>query len=156
MHQNYSKNMQTQASDSGPAIVRHGAVAVIIRQGRLLLIRRSQQVVAPGMYCFPGGGIEPGETQQQAVVRELQEELGCTVKPKQWLWESVSPWGVHLAWWLSDLDEAHPITPNPLEVESFHWFTLDELKTLPNQLESNQRFLEAISRGEVKLELPPQ
>jgi mutator protein MutT len=144
--------MPTNPSDNGPSIVRRGAVAVIVRRGRLLLIRRSRQVVAPGMYCFPGGGIEPGETQQQAVVRELQEELGCIVLPRRWLWESVSPWRVHLAWWLSDLDEAATVTPNPLEVESVHWYTLDELATLPNQLESNYRFLEALSRGEVTLD----
>jgi mutator protein MutT len=143
--------MQTNLPTSEPSIVRRGAVAVIVRRGRLLLIRRSQQVIAPGMYCFPGGGIEPGETQQQAVIRELQEELGCTVQPRRWLWESVSPWHVHLAWWLSDLDEAAPLVPNPLEVESVHWFTLDQLATLPNQLESNYRFLEALSRGEVTL-----
>jgi 8-oxo-dGTP diphosphatase len=134
-----------------PAIVRRGAVAVIMHDQRLLIIRRSQQVVAPGMYCFPGGGIEPGETETQAVVRELQEELGCTIRPRRRIWESVSPWRVHLAWWLSDLDAASTPTPNPLEVESVHWFTLAELATLPNQLESNYRFMEAVARGEVQL-----
>jgi 8-oxo-dGTP diphosphatase len=148
---NYSQSMQKHASDNEPSIVRRGAVAVIVRRDRLLLIRRSQQVIAPGMYCFPGGGIEPGETQQQAIVRELQEELGCTVVPRRWLWESISPWRVHLTWWLSDLDASTTLTPNPLEVESVHWFTLDELKTLPDQLESNYRFLEAIACGEVTL-----
>jgi len=137
-----------------PAIVRRGAVAVIVRNDRLLIIRRSQQVVAPGMYCFPGGGIEPGETEEQAVIRELQEELACRIQPRRRIWESVSPWRVHLAWWLSDLDSSSTLTPNPLEVESVHWLTLQEMATLPNQLESNYRFLEAISRGDVPLEMP--
>jgi 8-oxo-dGTP diphosphatase len=144
-------SMPTNPSTTETAIVRHGAVAVILRQERLLMIRRSQHVIAPGMYCFPGGGIEPGETQQQAVVRELQEELSCTVRPLRWLWEGVSSWGVHLTWWLSELDETAELAPNPAEVESVHWFTLEELKTLPNQLESNYRFLEAVGRGEVQL-----
>lgn len=144
--------MQTQPADNELEIVRRGAVAVIVRQARLLLIRRSQQVIAPGMYCFPGGGIESGESQQQAVVRELQEELGCLVHPRRWLWESVSPWRVHLAWWLCDLDVAAVIKPNPLEVASVHWFSLDELAILPNQLESNYRFVEALSRGEFVLD----
>jgi len=49
-------------------------VAVILRGERFLVICRSQQVRAPGMYCFPGGGIEPGETEEQALRRELLEE----------------------------------------------------------------------------------
>ncbi len=143
--------MPTEPPTTETAIVRRGAVAVVLRRQRLLMIRRSQHVIAPGMYCFPGGGIEPGETQQQAVVRELQEELGCAVRPQRWLWESVSSWGVHLAWWLSELDETAEFAPNPAEVESVHWFTLEELKTLPNQLESNYRFVEAVGRGDVQL-----
>ncbi|HZZ26384.1 MAG TPA: NUDIX domain-containing protein [Pirellulales bacterium] len=135
------------------AIVRHGAVAVIVRDDRLLLIRRSQQVIAPGMYCFPGGGIEPGETEQQAVIRELQEELNCVIRPRRRIWESVSPWRVHLAWWLADLDDSPAPQANPAEVESIHWFTLAEMATLPNQLDSNYRFLEAISCGEARLEM---
>ncbi len=142
-----------QPAEEDSTIVRRGAVAVIVRENKLLIIRRSQHVVAPGMYCFPGGGIEPGETQQQAVIRELQEELGCTVEPRRWLWESVSPWRVHLAWWLADLDPAANVMPNPAEVESAHWFTLDELAKLPDQLESNYRFLEAVARGEITLDL---
>jgi 8-oxo-dGTP diphosphatase len=145
--------MPLPPTSNEPPIARRGAVAVIVRDGRLLVIRRSQHVIAPGLFCFPGGGIEPGESEQQAVVRELQEELGCAVTPRRRLWESVSSWRVHLAWWLSEFDERLPLTPNPLEVESIHWFTLGELRALPGQLESNYRFLEAIARGEVRLKL---
>jgi 8-oxo-dGTP diphosphatase len=145
--------MQKQSAEEDSSIIRRGAVAVIVRENRLLLIRRSQHVIAPSMYCFPGGGIEPGETQQQAVIRELQEELGCVVEPRRWLWESISPWRVHLAWWLADLDGSAIITPNPSEVESVHWFTLAELANLPDQLESNYRFFDALARGEITLDL---
>ena len=134
-------------------IVRRGAVAVIMRAGRLLVIRRSQHVIAPGMFCFPGGGIEPGETEQQAVVRELQEEIGCAVRPLRRLWENVSSWRVHLAWWQAEMDDTITPVPNPSEVESFHWFTLDEMAALPDQLESNFHFLAALKRGEVNLRL---
>ncbi len=144
--------MSLPTTSDEPPIARRGAVAVIVRDDRLLVIRRSQHVIAPGLFCFPGGGIEPGETEQQAVVRELQEELGCAVTPRKRLWESVSSWRVHLAWWLSEFDDRLPLTPNPLEVESIHWFTLGELRNLPDQLESNHRFVEAIARGEINLE----
>ncbi len=144
--------MNFDSAASEPDIVRWGAVAVIVREGRFLIIKRSQHVIAPGMFCFPGGGIEPGETEELALIRELQEELSCNVKPMRRLWEYVSSWRVHLAWWSAELNLDSRIVPNPQEVESVHWFTPEELATAPNQLESNQRFAEALARGEISLE----
>src|SRR5216683_2365433 len=48
------------------------------RGGRLLLIRRGHEPGA-GLWSLPGGRIEPGETDQQAVVREIREETGLIV-----------------------------------------------------------------------------
>lgn len=143
--------MQPIETASGQDIVRRGAVAVILREDRLLVIRRSQHVLAPGAYCFPGGGIEPGETEAEALVRELKEELGCTVRPIKRLWENVSRWRVHLAWWSAELDCEASIVANPLEVESYHWMTLEEMAGLENLLETNRSFVAALSRGETAL-----
>ena len=85
--------------DSDP-IRRRGAVAVVIRDARFLVIRRSAQVVASGAFCFPGGGIEAGESEEQALVREFQEELGAAVRPVRCIWTSITRWHVELAWWL--------------------------------------------------------
>ena len=49
-------------------------------QGRLLLIRRGHAPSA-GLWSVPGGRMEAGETQEQAVVRELAEETGLAVQP---------------------------------------------------------------------------
>lgn len=131
---------------------RRGAVAVIVRAGALLVIRRSQRVVAPGAFCFPGGGIEPGESEPEALVRELQEELQVTVRPVRRIWSSVTRWQVELAWWHADLPpEAIPV-PSPAEVESIHWYTPAEIAQLPELLESNREFLAALAREEIKLE----
>ncbi|MGB9689441.1 NUDIX domain-containing protein, partial [Thermogutta sp.] len=97
-------------------IRKHGVVAVIARQGRLLLIRRSDRVSAPGKFCFPGGAIEKGETEEEAVIRELQEELGVRAQPVRRIWESCTEWGVHLSWWQSHLPENALIVPNTAEV----------------------------------------
>lgn len=127
---------------------RSGVVAVIPRQDRLLVIRRSQLVRAPGRYCFPGGGIDAGEDEQVALIRELREELNVTVRPERRLWTSITPWSVSLAWWLAELPtEAEP-QPNPLEVESVHWLSTSEIRLLPELLESNHQFLDALDRGE--------
>src|SRR5688572_13746277 len=100
---------------------RRGVVAVIVEQDRFLVIRRSQHVVAPGAFCFPGGAIESGETEAAALVREIEEELGVCVRPLRPLWRSITPWNVHLTWWLAAADENCDWSPNPDEVESIHW-----------------------------------
>jgi 8-oxo-dGTP diphosphatase len=127
-------------------------VAVIQRESRVLIIRRSMTVAAPGAFCFPGGGIELGESEEAALVRELREELCVEVRPVRRLWRSVTPWEVELAWWQADLE--HHVEPVPCEAEvaSCHWMRLDELATLEGLLESNLLFLEAVRNGQVSLE----
>ncbi|HWD02639.1 MAG TPA: NUDIX domain-containing protein [Amycolatopsis sp.] len=49
-------------------------------QGRLLLIRRGHDP-GRGLWSLPGGRVEPGETDIQAVIRELREETGLDVTP---------------------------------------------------------------------------
>ena len=130
---------------------RRGVVAVISRDARLLVIRRSATVVAPLAYCFPGGGIEPGESEPVALIRELQEELAVVVQPVRQLWWSTTPWNVDLSWWQAELPADAQILANPAEVASLDWHTPDEMSLLPGLLESNLHFLEAWRRGEFQL-----
>ncbi len=64
---------------------------VLNRAGRVLLQRTPDD---PG-YAFPGGHVRFGETSEQALVREFQEEVGTEVKPTRLLWigEIFFPWG---------------------------------------------------------------
>jgi len=50
--------------------------AVVLRDGLVLVTRRAPGEKLAGMWEFPGGKLEPGETVQQCIVRELDEELG--------------------------------------------------------------------------------
>jgi 8-oxo-dGTP diphosphatase len=131
---------------------RRGAVAVVVRDGRMLVIRRARSVVAPLVYCFPGGGIETDESEQEALVREFREEVGVAIRPVRRLWQCVTAWKVELVWWLGELlPDAAPVA-NPHEVESIHWFTPAEMAALPDLLESNREFLKLLERGEITLE----
>ena len=126
---------------------RRGVVGIAVRDGRMLVIRRSRSVVAPLVYCFPGGGIEEGEAEDEAVVREFREEIGVTIRPLRRLWECVTAWKVELAWWLVEMPHDATPVPNPAEVDSIHWYTPEEMSQLPDLLASNREFLEYVMKS---------
>ncbi len=132
---------------------RRGAVGIVVRDGRMLVIRRARTVVAPLVYCFPGGGIEGDETEEEALVREFQEEVGAAIQPVRRLWRCVTSWKVELAWWLGTIEPNAMLAANPREVDSIHWFEPAAMAQLPDLLESNRQFLHLVKRGEIKLEL---
>jgi 8-oxo-dGTP diphosphatase len=131
---------------------KRGVVGVIFRGPRLLIIKRSLTVTAPGKLCLPGGTIEEGESEPQTLVREMREELEIDVEPVRLCWRSVTPWGTTLAWWLASLDDAITPVPNPAEVAEFHWLLPHEIRTLKGVLPSLPAFVDAIDRGEIVVE----
>ena len=56
------------------------AVALIDQDNRILLAQRPEGKQLAGLWEFPGGKVEPGERPEETLIRELQEELGITVK----------------------------------------------------------------------------
>lgn len=122
---------------------RLGVAGVIIRGGKFLLIKRSMRVIAPGAWCFVGGGVEPGEAPADAIVRECHEEIGAVVAPVREVWTYTRPDGglvLHfwLVTWLNDT-----LTLNENEVSEVGWYTPDEMQALTPVLASNNEFLDA-------------
>jgi NAD+ diphosphatase len=130
---------------------RQAAIAVLVRQRRLLVIERSRHVRAPGKFCFPGGEVEAGEHIAEAVVRELREELGLQVRPLRPLWTSTASSGCILHWIHTTVATDSQPVPDQHEVASWHWMTRHELFRHPRVLPSNREFLQAWEAGAFEL-----
>jgi len=63
-----------------------GTLCFVIREGKILLIEKKRGLGA-GKVNGPGGRIEPGETAEQAAIRETQEEIGITPDSVEWAGE---------------------------------------------------------------------
>ena len=59
------------------------AVGLIFQRGRLLIMQRSAEQMLGGLWEFPGGKIEAGESPEEAVAREVREETGLRVRAEQ-------------------------------------------------------------------------
>jgi 8-oxo-dGTP diphosphatase len=106
----------------GPTLV---VGAAIVRHGRLLATRR----VAPGRLAggweLPGGKVEPGESAEQACVREVREELSCEIKPVRRLpGEQPLDAGFVLHVYEANLVAGEPV---PHEHDAIRWLAPEEL-----------------------------
>lgn len=140
-----------ESGTAGERIVKRGVVAIARRDGLFLAIRRGRAVAAGGRVCFPGGHIEAGEEEAEAVVRECREELAAAVEARECVWRSVTAWGTSLAWWTVSLPAEAVLVPHPIEVDEIFWLTADELLRDPSLLEGNREFLLAAVEGRVRI-----
>jgi 8-oxo-dGTP diphosphatase len=105
--------------------------AVIVTDGRVLGCERSTPPEAAGKWEFPGGKVEPGESDAEALVRECREELGVRVE----VGERVGP-DVPLAHGRAVL-RVYAVrlldgdVPRALEHAAMRWLAADELDTVP-------------------------
>lgn len=118
--------------------------AAVVRDGRVLAARRTAPPETAGRWEFPGGKVEAGETPEAALVRELREELGCTVVVEEWLAGEVPIGERHLLRVaVVRLVEGEPV---PVEHDRVRWLTPDELDAV-DWLEPDRPFLPALRQA---------
>ncbi len=107
------------------------ACAVIVREGRILVAMRGKNMDHAGLWEFPGGKVVDGETPEQALVRELKEELHITVAIQQSL-TPVTHAYPHLVVRLIPF-VVHIVSGDPVlgEHEQMEWYHPDDLPVLP-------------------------
>lgn len=127
---------------------REAIVAVLLRgTDRVLAIRRGPAVARPGYWQPLSGKVEPGETQREAVVREVREEVGLTVVPLAKVWESETDDGrFRLHWWTARADTGDMV-PDPDEVGEARWVTPEEFLSLDPVFDGDREFFERILPG---------
>lgn len=95
--------------------------AVIVRDGLVLCARRGPGGATGGLWEFPGGKIEPGESPVMALAREIVEELGCRVRvgePVTTTRHAYDALVVALSTYWCELVDGEPV---PTEHEALDW-----------------------------------
>ena len=123
--------MRPERHVSGQVSRRVIVAAIIIMDGRVLACERSAPPEVAGRWEFPGGKVEPGETDAEALARECAEELGVRVA----VGDRVGP-DVPLAHGRAVLRVfavtlLHGDEPRALEHKSMRWLAAGELDSVP-------------------------
>lgn len=107
------------------------AAGLLFRSGRVLITQRPAGTHLGGLWEFPGGKLEPGETWEQALVRELREELDIKVAVGRLFSEVTHAYPektVRLRFYVCSLVDGEP---RSLACAAFTWATADELARYP-------------------------
>ncbi|MFJ3420375.1 NUDIX domain-containing protein [Streptomyces sp. NPDC086082] len=127
---------------------REAIVAVLRRADRVLVIRRGPDSSRSGYWAPLSGKLEPGESQEEALVREVHEEVGLAVSPLNKVWESQADDGrFRLHWWTVTETGNGTIVPDPGEVSEVRWVTPAEFLTMTPHFEADREFFERVLPG---------
>ena len=119
-------------------------VGVILRDRKLLVIQRGPAVSFAGHWAPPSGRIEPGETQAEAVAREMREELGLEVEPLAKVWECPTDDGLYTLHWWTARAPSSELRLDPAEVSAARWVSPEEYLALNPIFEGDREFVATI------------
>jgi NAD+ diphosphatase len=117
-------------------------MALVRREGEILLARGPH--FPPGMYSALAGFVEAGETLEQCVAREVEEEVGVRVSRVRYF--SSQPWPFPNSLMIAFVCdwEAGEIRPQAGEIEAANWFKVLHLPKLPSRISIARRLIDAV------------
>jgi 8-oxo-dGTP diphosphatase len=101
--------------------------AILIENGRVLIARRKPGASQAGMWEFPGGKVQPGESPEAGLKREIREELGLDIAVGKFLGESMHAYAdlsIRLLAYCARIEAGAPVLNDHAEVE---WVRFEEL-----------------------------
>lgn len=110
--------------------------AIIFKGEQILCAQRSSTMSLPLMWEFPGGKIEPDETPQDALIRELKEEMNCAIEVKDFVTTTVYEYDfaiVELSTYIAEITEgtiqlnehSNVLYLKPNELKALDWAPAD-------------------------------
>jgi len=123
--------MRHEQHVSGRSLPRVIVAAVIVIDGRVLAAERSAPPEVAGRWEFPGGKVEPGESEEQALARECLEELGVRVSVGTRIGPDVPLAHGRAVLRVFTVELLEGDTPQALEHTAMRWLAADELNSVP-------------------------
>ena len=116
-------------------------MALVRREGEILLGRSPH--FPPGMYSALAGFVEPGETLEQCLAREVEEEVGVQVSRIRYF--ASQPWPFPNSLMIAFVCdwESGEIRPQAGEIEAANWFKVLQLPKLPSKISIARRLIDA-------------
>lgn len=118
------------------------AVIFLVRDGDRILLGRHAGL-PPGMYSTLAGFVEPGESLEEAVAREVREEAGISVRNVRYFGSQPWPFPNSLMVAFTAEYAGGELAPDPVELEDAGWFHPDALPTIPPKLSIARELIDA-------------
>ncbi len=118
------------------------AIIVLVERGREMLLARSRRFPAV-MYSTLAGFVEPGETLEEAVFREVKEETGISVRDIRYFGSQPWPFPHSLMIGFTALYESGEIALDDHEIMDAGWFTADNLPNLPGKISIARQLIDS-------------
>jgi NAD+ diphosphatase len=118
------------------------AMMVLVNRGNELLLAHAQRF-APGMYSALAGFVEPGETIEDCVRREVREEVNVEIGPPVYFASQSWPFPHSLMIAFNAEYAGGDMRPSDPEIEDAKWFPIDNLPALPTPVSIARRLIEA-------------
>jgi len=117
------------------------AIIVLVERDRKLLLARAHHF-PPGLYSVIAGFVEPGETLETAVAREVQEEVGLSIGKIRYFGSQPWPFPDSLMIGFTSTYQGGQITLEDGEIADAGWFRADNLPTIPSKISIARRLID--------------